>query len=625
MRQFASAGTALVAFSANGKRLVAAAGEHTVHVWDWPAIKPPRTLLRPDDIPSCTAVAPDGKTLASGTGQAGLLLRNLDSGDVQRPKSNIVGAVQEIAFSADSKLYATFGLDCAIRLWNGSEKPVWSEMLVDTRAASLAFAGNRLLAGCDDDTIHIWDLEKGKSLPSLKASRIVREMAVSADGRTVFVQGAGQELAAWDLTAGRVVRTLEGHTETVKALACTPDGRRLASAGLDGGIRLWDVESGEELARLGSEDRLATALAFAPGGRVLIVATPDSYLDQWDLDTLEKTPLLAGHREEIEAVAFVDGGKHVQTWSASESRLWQTATGKPLGTVKSDKPVLEKLITSPGGHYRVSVDFDKSVFPLLVSTETGKEVELAGLLRSVRAAAFSPDDKILAAAGSDGNVTLWETSSGQIFAEFKAHEGRVSCIAFSSDGRTFVTGGSDASVVIWSLTACGPALDARWRNPSDDDLEALWKALWAEKGADAFEAMRALTAAPKKAVPFVRKKLPPALDLRRTKKLIADLDDDEFDKREKASQELEQMGHDAEQSLRDALSGKPSAEMKRRITELLSNLKGDDSPRVRGWSRAVFVLEHIGTPEARDVLKLLAEGDRVAKAAEDARAALKRK
>ena len=51
---------------------------------------------------------------------------------------------------------------------------------------------------------------------------------------------------------------------------------------------------------------------------------------------------------------------------------------------------------------------------------------------------------------------------------------------------------------------------------------------------------------------------------------------------------------------------------------------GDDSPRVRSWSRAVFVLEHIGTPEAHEVLKLLAEGNRVAKAAEDARAALKR-
>ena len=65
--------------------------------------------------------------------------------------------------------------------------------------------------------------------------------------------------------------------------------------------------------------------------------------------------------------------------------------------------------------------------------------------------------------------------------------------------------------------------------------------------------------------------------------------------------------------------------MRRRIDELLDNLKGDDSPRVRCWLRAVFVLEQVGTPEARAVVKLLAEGDRVARAGEDARAALKRK
>ena len=39
----------------------------------------------------------------------------------------------------------------------------------------------------------------------------------------------------------------------------------------------------------------------------------------------------------------------------------------------------------------------------------------------------------------------------------------------------------------------------------------------------------------------------------------------------------------------------------------------------------IGTLPTIGTPEAREILKLLAEGDRVAKAAEDARAALKRK
>ncbi len=153
----------------------------------------------------------------------------------------------------------------------------------------------------------------------------------------------------------------------------------------------------------------------------------------------------------------------------------------------------------------------------------------------------------------------------------------------------------------------------------------MWKAFLSENGEEAFAAMRALTSAPKKAVPFLRSKLPPPLDLGRIKRFVAQLDSDDFETREKASQELERLGRDAEQALRDARAAKPSAEVRRRIDDLLANLQGDDAPRVRCWLRAVFVLEHVGTPEAREVLKLLAEGDSVAKAAEDARAALKRK
>ena len=238
----------------------------------------------------------------------------------------------------------------------------------------------------------------------------------------MFTEGTAHVLLMWDVAAARVVRTLEGHTAAIAALACSADGRSLASAGIDGGVRLWDVETGETLALLYGEDRTAVTLAFARDGRSLVVATTDRRIDRWDLETLEHAPLLNGHREEVESLAFVDDGRCVHTWSASESLRWDATNGKALGPAKGDRPVHEKLITSPCGKYRVLVDPETSPFPVLVSTETGKELPLGGTLRSVRGAAFSRDGKILVAAGSDGNVTLWETFTGQILAEFKAHD-----------------------------------------------------------------------------------------------------------------------------------------------------------------------------------------------------------
>jgi WD40 repeat protein len=624
-RQFASPRLAIAAYSADGKRLVVAAGEYTLHCWGQPD-QPQHTLLRrPDSTPSAFALSPDGRSVAVGCTDGSVHLRETATGKTVLQLTAHDRGVQAVAFAPDGKRFAT--IDDAgqvARLWrdNGEQLGACiSRNDNDGEVLSLAFAGDRLLLGRGDGTVEIWGCAGPKQLRTVRTGRPVRTLAVTRDGSTAFAEGEGHVLVAVEIETGRTLQTFEGHSGAIVALSCAARGI-VVSSGVDGGVRVWDTATGEELQRLYADGNAASSLALAPDGRTLVVANPDRSVDRWDLGRTAFAPLLVGHGDEVEAVVFTDSGRTVRTWSGDTAFDWKAATGKRLGTTTADKPPREKLVTSPGGKYRVTVDHEQALFPILVSTETGKEVPLDGTLRSIRAAAFSPDDKLLAAAGSDGNVTLWETLTGQVLVEFKAHEERVNCVAFAPDGRSLATGGD--TVLVWSLTACGPVLSERWRDPADDDLESMWKALSGEAGEDGFAAMRGLVASPKKAVPFLRSKLPTALDLGRIKMFLKQLDDDEFEKREKASQELERMGRDAEQALRTALAGKPSAEVKRRIEELLSNLTGDDSPRERCWSRAVFVLEQIGTPEARAVLKLLAEGDRVPKAAEDARGALKR-
>ncbi len=68
----------------------------------------------------------------------------------------------------------------------------------------------------------------------------------------------------------------------------------------------------------------------------------------------------------------------------------------------------------------------------------------------VRSLAFSPDGSQLVTAGEDGNVIVWSTSSGKAVTTVVAHKGPVTAITFSSDGKTFVTGGGDNLVKIWN-------------------------------------------------------------------------------------------------------------------------------------------------------------------------------
>src|SRR5260370_40933831 len=84
-------------------------------------------------------------------------------------------------------------------------------------------------------------------------------VAVTPDGRRAVSASWDQTLRVWDLESGQTLRTLQGHTEAVKAVAVTPDGRRAVSASDDRTLRLWDLESGKEIATFEGERSMGSA------------------------------------------------------------------------------------------------------------------------------------------------------------------------------------------------------------------------------------------------------------------------------------------------------------------------------------------------------------------------------
>jgi HEAT repeat protein len=127
-------------------------------------------------------------------------------------------------------------------------------------------------------------------------------------------------------------------------------------------------------------------------------------------------------------------------------------------------------------------------------------------------------------------------------------------------------------------------------------------------------------------VPFLREHARPAaggVDHERIARLVAELDDDVYDVRVKATAALEKLGPAAHPALRKALAS-PSAEVRRRATMLLEK-KGDGpalAPDELRALRAIEVLQHVGTAEVRPVLEKLAAGPPSAVVTQDAAAAL---
>jgi hypothetical protein len=204
------------------------------------------------------------------------------------------------------------------------------------------------------------------------------------------------------------------------------------------------------------------------------------------------------------------------------------------------------------------------------------------------------------------------------------HEGQVMALCFSADGTRLLSTSSDGTALLWDLTA-RPQPKADQTVAGFDDS---FKLLGSPDAALAQRGMDFLYRRPAEAVPFLAKALPvpKPLPAERLAKLIADLDSDDFLTRQAAAKEMEAVGGEATAALRTAAEKSPSAEVRRTAGELAAKA---DAPATRPDDlrvlRAVEVMEHLGTPAARDTLKAWAAGPAGHRLTTEASAAARRK
>ncbi|MBO3753008.1 WD40 repeat domain-containing protein [Streptosporangiaceae bacterium NEAU-GS5] len=443
-----------VAISPDGSRIASGGRDNTVRLWNTATRSQIGKPLRGHDQPvSIVVFSPSGKLLASGGTDGTVHLWDAFSGRALGKHDFGAQQVKAVGFVSNDLLAVGYRNTIELR-----DPHTWHVRRTLRRATGnvidLTVFEHRLAAACDDGSVALWNLDQHQDTPvhrQVGHSDAVASVAFSTDGRLLVSGGQDGQLRLWDGRTG-IPRgpSPKALVPVVSQVAFAQESTILASAGSDG-LRLWDASDGSAVYRpLGGRGQAVHAVAFGPHG-MFVTGGADGMVRLWQIPTGTPAGLLDKLDAAVQLAVSSPDGRIIAVAVAERVMLWDPAAQKLIGApLDGDEGLVNGLAFNHDGSLLAAAGADGVVviWDLIRHRPTRLSYGHRAGINSVQ---FSKDDRTLLAANLR-TAWRWDVSSGRVLEPVYTHpESWINAVALSPDAKTLVMGGQEGALTIWDV------------------------------------------------------------------------------------------------------------------------------------------------------------------------------